>query len=137
MTIAALEQNVKIAADAYELELLFAGYDENAAEVVAARNELNSATLKLNRAKAAARAELEHAESCRIAAAMEQAPTEAEALEILRKANEWEQDQRADADYHRAAAEDDDAPEDDNYAGLPNEDGINEDGQNVFCPGPF
>lgn len=28
-------------------------------------------------------------------------------------------------------------PEDDDYAGLPNEDGINEDGQNVFHPGPY
>lgn len=28
-------------------------------------------------------------------------------------------------------------PADDDYAGLPNEDGINEDGQNVFCPGAF
>lgn len=30
-----------------------------------------------------------------------------------------------------------DAPEDDDYAGLPNEDGIDENGQNVFCPGAF
>lgn len=30
-----------------------------------------------------------------------------------------------------------DAPVDDNYEGLPNEDGINEDGQNVFCPGAY
>lgn len=30
-----------------------------------------------------------------------------------------------------------DAPEDDNYEGLPNEDGINEEGQNNFCPGPY
>lgn len=29
------------------------------------------------------------------------------------------------------------APEDDDYAGLPNEDGINEDGQNVFHPGCY
>lgn len=30
-----------------------------------------------------------------------------------------------------------DAPEDDNYTGLPNEDGIDEDGQNVFSPGSY
>ncbi len=30
-----------------------------------------------------------------------------------------------------------DAPEDDNYAGLPNEDGIDENGQNAFQPGPY
>ncbi len=30
-----------------------------------------------------------------------------------------------------------DAPEDDNYKGLPNEDGINEEGQNVFLEGPY
>lgn len=30
-----------------------------------------------------------------------------------------------------------DAPEDDNYADLPNEDGIDEEGQNVFCPGAY
>lgn len=30
-----------------------------------------------------------------------------------------------------------DAPEDDDYAGLPNEDGIDENGQNVYCPGPY
>ncbi|YP_009966986.1 myotubularin isoform X2 [Pseudomonas phage vB_PaeM_C1-14_Ab28] len=29
------------------------------------------------------------------------------------------------------------APEDDDYADLPNEDGINEDGQNVFHPGCY
>ena len=28
-------------------------------------------------------------------------------------------------------------PADDDYAGLPNEDGIDANGQNVFCPGPF
>lgn len=28
-------------------------------------------------------------------------------------------------------------PDDDDYAGLPNEDGINEDGQNVFAPGAY
>lgn len=28
-------------------------------------------------------------------------------------------------------------PADDDYAGLPNEDGINEDGQNVFHPGAY
>lgn len=33
--------------------------------------------------------------------------------------------------------ETDDAPQDDDYAYLPNEDGIDEDGQNVFCPGPY
>ena len=30
-----------------------------------------------------------------------------------------------------------DAPEDDSYEGLPNEDGISEDGQNVFLPGAY
>lgn len=30
-----------------------------------------------------------------------------------------------------------DAPTDDDYKGLPNEDGINEDGQNVFHPGAY
>lgn len=30
-----------------------------------------------------------------------------------------------------------DAPVDDNYGSLPNEDGVNEDGQNVFCPGAY
>lgn len=28
-------------------------------------------------------------------------------------------------------------PADDDYAGLPNEDGINADGQNVFAPGAY
>lgn len=31
-----------------------------------------------------------------------------------------------------------DAPEDDDYAGVPyNEDGVDANGQNVFCPGPY
>ena len=136
MTIQALEQNVEIAKSAYELELLFAGHNEDAPEVIDAATALRDAQTKLTRAKAAAKAERDHAETCRIAAAMAEAQTDAEALEILRKANEWEQDQKADAAHHRAAATDiDTAPEDDNSAGLPNEDGINEDGQNVFHPG--
>lgn len=102
MTLQALEQNVQIAADAYELECLFAGYDENAEEVVAAKSTLIKAQETLARAAGVARAEREHAESCRIAAAMEEAPTESEALDILRRANGWEQDQRADAAAHRS-----------------------------------
>lgn len=145
MTIEALEQDVKHASEAYELECLLARYNDNAPEVIAALDALNKATFKLNRAKGIAKQEREHAESCRIAAAMEQAPTEAEALEILRKANEWVADMRADAAVHAEAAAEvapaEDAfascPEDDDYAGLPNEDGINEDGQNVFHPGAY
>lgn len=40
-------------------------------------------------------------------------------------------------DYHNDAEAYASCPEDDDYAGLPNEDGINEDGQNVFHPGPY
>lgn len=134
MSLQALEQNAEIAKNAYELELLFAGYNENAPEVIDAATVLRDAQTKLVRAKAVAKEEREHAESCRIAAAMAAAPSEAEALEILRKANEWEADQRADAAEHVAAAE----GSDDDYAGVPyNEDGIDANDQNVFCPGPY
>lgn len=126
MTLQALEQNVKIAADAYELECLFAGYNENAEEVVAAKSTLIKAQETLARAAGAARAEREHAESCRIAAAMKAAPTEAEALDILRRANNWEQDQRANAAAHRSEAHIVDELELESieyYADIPDEDG--------------
>lgn len=106
MSLKALKQNVQIATEALELERLLAGYNDAAPEVVAAQAALSNAQQQLIRAEAIAKQERDHAETCRIAATMAQAPTEAEALEILRKANAVIADQQADAQHHRDAAAD-------------------------------
>ncbi|MBB76607.1 MAG: hypothetical protein CMJ75_19040 [Planctomycetaceae bacterium] len=68
MNIQALEQDVQSARDAYELELLFAGFDENAPEVVGMYRKLAAVESQLNRAKGEARNERNREEACHAAA---------------------------------------------------------------------